>query len=561
MKTLKHKISFLAMMLGLTPGFAQDYVVHFDGTNDYIDVGTSSGNGVRTVELWFKPDLDLTSSTVNDYIALIARNDNTEDKEWGLYFSSLAGHDGQLVFFCRQSGTLYEVYSNSSSWSANTWYHVAGVIDASSGMKMYVNCTQQTSTAANGSATQTDNTNYTAIGRWGNYNGRYFDGCIDNVRLWSNALTANNLCDKCGGPAYTTGLLADWRMDDGTGTTATDNSGNGYNGTLTNGPTWELGSACPWVLEFDGSNDYVDLGDAVGDGIRTVEMWFKPDVTINSSVSDYIALIVRDDNTQDKEFGLYFSNLGGNAGKLGFFCRQSGTLYEIFSNSNSWTAGTWYHVAGVIDGSTGMKMYIDGSVQTQTNAQTSATMAATEITALGRWGDENIRYFDGRMENVRLWSVARSSSDISTYKCSETGGSATGLVAYWKFNEGGGSTIYDETANNYDKTTSGPIWVNDGPCGWYPRLENPNPTQPAVATSTAEAPFDFILSPNPASDYLSFQTNSPAAVKVEIFDLAGKKLLETYDMRIDMKNLARGVYFARLTDHLGISIAKKFIRE
>ncbi|TND03684.1 MAG: patatin-like protein [Bacteroidetes bacterium] len=432
MKTVTKIALCLAFAGTFGTASGQDYVVHFDGTNDYIDVGTSAGNGVRTVELWFKPDVTLNASSVNDYIALIARNDNTQDKEWGLYFSSLGAHDGELVFFCRQSGTLYEVYSNSTSWTAGTWYHVAGVIDGSTGMKMYVDCSLQTSTnAGNTAATQTDNTNYTAIGRWGNYGGRYFDGCIDNVRLWSGALTLNNLCDKCGGPAYTTGLLADWRMDDGTGTTASDDSGNNYDGTLTNGPAWELGSACPWVLELDGSNDYVDLGDVVGDSLRTIEMWFKPDGNINSgTLSGYVALIARDDNTQDKEFGLYFSNQSPNSGKLGFFCRQSGTLYEVFSNSSSWTAGTWYHVAGVIDGSNGMLMYINGSAQTDTEpTQTSATMSATEITALGRWGDENIRYFDGRIENVRLWSSARSSGDISTYQCTETGGSASGLVA------------------------------------------------------------------------------------------------------------------------------------
>jgi prepilin-type N-terminal cleavage/methylation domain-containing protein len=77
-------------------------------------------------------------------------------------------------------------------------------------------------------------------------------------------------------------ILADWEFDDGSGTTASDTSGNGKNATLTNGPTWRCastnksytpsGQGC--VLNLDGVNDYVSTpAISLGDG--TISLWFN----------------------------------------------------------------------------------------------------------------------------------------------------------------------------------------------------------------------------------------------------------------------------------------------
>jgi hypothetical protein len=53
-------------------------------------------------------------------------------------------------------------------------------------------------------------------------------------------------------------LVAHWKFDDGSGTTAQDSSGNGYDGTLFGEPKWVAGQI-GGALEFDGTNDYVEL--------------------------------------------------------------------------------------------------------------------------------------------------------------------------------------------------------------------------------------------------------------------------------------------------------------
>ena len=80
-------------------------------------------------------------------------------------------------------------------------------------------------------------------------------------------------------PANNLGLGGYWSFDDGAGTAASDLSGSGNAGTLTN-----MDSATDWVagkrgkaLDFDGSNDYVTMGDVLdmGTGDFTVSVWVK----------------------------------------------------------------------------------------------------------------------------------------------------------------------------------------------------------------------------------------------------------------------------------------------
>src|SRR5450759_5412343 len=76
---------------------------------------------------------------------------------------------------------------------------------------------------------------------------------------------------------FTHGLVGYWKFDEGTGTNATDSSGMGNNGTLTNGPTWTTGKV-GGALSFDGTDDYVNVPDNPSldmSGNLTIEFWHK----------------------------------------------------------------------------------------------------------------------------------------------------------------------------------------------------------------------------------------------------------------------------------------------
>jgi hypothetical protein len=118
--------------------------------------------------------------------------------------------------------------------ASGTWYHL-GLYSTAGTLKFYVNGSldQTLSTTVNGFPANTD------IGS--DSGGNNFDGLIDDVALWSVDRSADmaGLAAGTTDPAtLTTGLLALWRLEEGSGTTTADASGNGNTGTLTGGVTW-----------------------------------------------------------------------------------------------------------------------------------------------------------------------------------------------------------------------------------------------------------------------------------------------------------------------------------
>src|SRR4029079_13410619 len=92
----------------------------------------------------------------------------------------------------------------------------------------------------------------------------FFQGRIDEVRIWDHARAAQAIRDSLGLEIATApGLVGRWGLDEGIGTTAGNSSG-GVNGTLVNGTTWVAGStfALPQALLFGGTNAYVTFGPA-----------------------------------------------------------------------------------------------------------------------------------------------------------------------------------------------------------------------------------------------------------------------------------------------------------
>ena len=96
------------------------------------------------------------------------------------------------------------------------------------------------------------------------------------ISLW---LLSFNMVDAAliSKPPANLGLVGYWSMNENTGTVASDFSGNGNRGILTNGPTWVDGKRGK-ALNFDGSDDYVDAGNILtftNSQTLTLSAWFK----------------------------------------------------------------------------------------------------------------------------------------------------------------------------------------------------------------------------------------------------------------------------------------------
>jgi len=121
--------------------------------------------------------------------------------------------------------------------------------------------------------------------------------------------------------------------------------------------------------------------------------------------------------------------------------------------------------AAVRNGSAGtnagkLKLYIDGN-STPVTLTFSGTIPATTPNLSGypavlggaTWG------LLGYMEEVRIWSVARTGAQIGTYYNKLIDPSTANLAAYWRMDEGTGTTLYDETSNNYNASLNGCSWA------------------------------------------------------------------------------------------------------
>jgi len=189
-------------------------------------------------------------------------------------------------------------------------------------------------------------------------------------------------------------MVAYWKLDDGSGTTAADSSGNGNNGTLINfyWPSWTTG-IIDGGLEFDGWNDYVNCRsdsslDITGD--ITIALWLRadnfrwePDIVTKGSYS--------------RAYSVWLSSSGR----------------VVFALNNNWLTSNsaipddkWHHIAVTRGGST-RKIYIDGQEDVSDTYSSAIGTTSRPLTISTRSYP-----FNGTIDDVRLYGRALSPEEV-----------------------------------------------------------------------------------------------------------------------------------------------------
>lgn len=199
------------------------------------------------------------------------------------------------------------------------------------------------------------------------------------------------------------------------------------------------------ALDFSGTADYVDCGTNSKLNITssmTIELWIKP--TRNMGVNGWDRLVHRDWPT-----GYFF---GGKYGATNALCVVlSGDQGVALTPNNTVVVGEWQHVAFVFDDvANTVTIYKNGNSVVSNSWTGTITGAANNQLTLSQSSES----FGGSMDDVRIWNVARSQSQIQNNMNVELNGNEAGLVAYYTFNQGtAGSnnsaitTVTDKTAN------------------------------------------------------------------------------------------------------------------
>jgi hypothetical protein len=222
---------------------------------------------------------------------------------------------------------------------------------------------------------------------------------------------------------------------------------NGVGTRNGSGLTFTTAAPAATALNFDGSNDSVDIPHSAGQLSYpfTVEAWVKTTDADGIVVSKYVG-----SSGNGWQMGL-------SGGKLAaWFFRPGGAIFPSGAGIVGATTinnGVWHHVAFVVD-STGGRLYVDG-VSDGFSGWTSGTPGPATTTVPVRLGNETTGFlypFAGTLDEVRIWSVARSAAELQTYKSAELAVMPPCLVGYYKFNQGtadgnnaGVTTLVDST--------------------------------------------------------------------------------------------------------------------
>ncbi len=199
-------------------------------------------------------------------------------------------------------------------------------------------------------------------------------------------------------------------------------------------------------LDFDGVDDFVSIANSASltmSTTMTLEAWFKADAFPNLTQMIF-----------NKE------------GEYEVAVRSDGSLqWAIAQADNSWTwhntgyivtTGVWTHVA-VCYNSGVVTTYVNGhSVHSEaiTGPIGDVYPAMNELRIGGRSNAANA-HFDGAIDDVRVWNVARTQAQVQASMAATLVGNETGLVGYYKFDEQGGTVVTDGSTSGNNGTFGG----------------------------------------------------------------------------------------------------------
>lgn len=218
------------------------------------------------------------------------------------------------------------------------------------------------------------------------------------------------------------------------------------------------------ALQFGAPGQYVEVDPVIFTGIErglTVELWFKPTIDFNGSTSRQQII------NHDVAFQFYYYQ-----GEL------VGVVYGPTHDVNfvrataSFTSGTWVHAALTWDG-TDRRIFINGSeaVAKTGPAWIDNRPGTTYIGMSAFYPPFAV------LDEVQVWSDARTSAGIQQDMFRAPTGHEPELVAYWSLDEGSGQTAYDRSARSQDGTlgstpgsdTEDPTWIRSSV---WPGIEN-----------------------------------------------------------------------------------------
>ena len=400
----------------------------FDGVDDKVTTPNNGlqGNSLFTIEVWIKVQPGSTDGWI------IGKYDSGTQVPFDFYIS------GGLVG-TRIGNTIGEFYLNAVDTvdiRDGQWHHVVFVNTPSVPQNdLYRDgvlvATDNTTAGTIASATSHNIT----IGAAGS-NEAYFNGTIDDVRIYNYARTAEQILQDYRAGAYRTivntsvpsswwtdGLMGYWNFD-GPNTTSTngtrDTSGNNNWGAFSGGVNSIASNVVGQALNFDGVNGKVNVSHNNFDfGLTdfSVEMWIKV-ISIPNGMGGQTAIFQKHTNTSAGYYATTGSSATNPVLTLIMFTGSSFSQYEYRYTATGLTLNTWYHWVVAVDraGNT-ITNYLNGVADNGTLNVVGGFNSATNLTnttglTMGYAYWSNDLYGNIQLDELRIYSRALSASEI-----------------------------------------------------------------------------------------------------------------------------------------------------
>ena len=228
-----------------------------------------------------------------------------------------------------------------------------------------------------------------------------------------------------------------------------------------------------YALDFDGTNDRV-----AANGVATELNSTSPAANLPLSVS---AWVYPDDGTSEQlVFGFYDNNIFANGPSVWFggtdfkFAYASESFTTVHSSS-TYEINNWHHVVLTIGADRAGVLYVNGSsAATFSSAFNSGGLDMFSIAMdYDDDGDGSAtsasKYFDGKIDEVAVWNDELTSAEVTAIYnsgnmlnvSSDSGNyaSAANLKGYYRFNEGSGTSLQDNSSNSNTGTITGATWT------------------------------------------------------------------------------------------------------
>lgn len=438
---------FLCLIVFLISGliFGQNHVLHLDGDGDYVSLPTAIIDSDEfTIEAWANILGD--GGGYEGQNSLFTQRDyETGGGHSAIHFSAHSPMSGYVSKFnVRSTDGPNDIVEHDAQPNGG-WHHYAGVVRQDS-IFLYIDGILVDAGLNNQTGSYDAGIDLTEIGRHyhaDDYFAGFFNGFIDEMRIWQGALSHEDILDAKANYLFSipVPLLAHWDFET---SEILDISLNNHNGILHDDAhvvEFELNQEDFGLSLFlDGEDDYAELlNPAIHLTSYTIEVWAAMIGTGGGLEQQNSLFTQRDYSTGANHCSILLNAENYPAGSISRWNIRSNSGSEDMIDSPSPNYGEWHHYAGVVSENT-ISLYIDGSlVSVGENNQAGVYDVSIDHVDIGRHYHASsylAGVFYGYIDELKIWSTARSMLQILQDMNQGAPINDAGLVGYYNFENG-----------------------------------------------------------------------------------------------------------------------------